>query len=106
MEIGQFHAPGRFTPRRKDPETHWIGGLVGPKACLDAAAKSKIPCPSRESKLGRPAYSLVTILTELSRLFPYSECSNSGVIWHIWNPYIERTWTSEKWRKTGLDKVT
>jgi hypothetical protein len=27
--------PGRFTPGERVPGTHWIGGLVGPRAGLD-----------------------------------------------------------------------
>jgi hypothetical protein len=38
---------------------------VGPRAGLDAVAKRKIPCPSPESKPGRPARSLAIILTEI-----------------------------------------
>jgi hypothetical protein len=37
--------PGRFTPRERDPGTHWIGGRVGPRAVLDAVMKRKIPSP-------------------------------------------------------------
>jgi hypothetical protein len=36
---GQLHAP----------DTHWIGGWVGPRAVLDAVVKRKIPSPRRES---------------------------------------------------------
>jgi hypothetical protein len=60
--------PGRFTPHRKSPSTHWIGGWVRPRANIDAVANRKIPCPCRESNPGRSAHSLVTKLTELSRL--------------------------------------
>jgi hypothetical protein len=41
--------PGRFTPRKRAPGTHWIGGWVGPRAVLDAVVKRKIPSPRRES---------------------------------------------------------
>jgi len=42
---------------------------VGPRASLDAVAKKKIHAPdSRELNPGSPACSLVTALTELSRL--------------------------------------
>jgi len=63
----------RFTPRPlhlrgKSPGNHWIGGWLGPRAGLDAMAKRKIPYPCRVSNSGRPARSLVTILTELFRL--------------------------------------
>jgi len=30
---------GRFTPRERAPDTHWIGGWVGHRAGLDAVAK-------------------------------------------------------------------
>jgi hypothetical protein len=43
---------------------------VGSSARLDAVAKRKIPRPCRESNPGRPARSLVTILTELLRFVP------------------------------------
>jgi hypothetical protein len=42
--------PGRFTPRERTPDTHWIGGWVGPRAGLDAVVKRKIPSPCRDSK--------------------------------------------------------
>jgi hypothetical protein len=38
---------------------------------MDAVVKSKIPCSCQESNPGRPDRSLVTILTELSRLMTY-----------------------------------
>jgi hypothetical protein len=41
---------------------------VGPRAGLDAVAKRKTLYPCRDSNPGRPVRSLVTILTELSRL--------------------------------------
>jgi hypothetical protein len=39
----------RFTPRKRAPGTHWIGGWVGPRAVLEAVVKRKIPSPRRES---------------------------------------------------------
>jgi hypothetical protein len=30
---------GRFTPRKRAPGAHWIGGWVGPRAVLDAVVK-------------------------------------------------------------------
>jgi hypothetical protein len=50
---GQRHAPPRFTPGKRTPGTHWIGGWVGPRAGLDAGARIKI-CPYRGSNLDRP----------------------------------------------------
>jgi hypothetical protein len=41
--------PGLFTPRGRAPDTHWIGGWVGPRAVLDAVVKRKIPSPCRDS---------------------------------------------------------
>jgi hypothetical protein len=52
--------------RKRVPGTHWIGGWVDSRADPKAVAKRNNPC--RESSLGRPTRSLVTILTELSRL--------------------------------------
>jgi hypothetical protein len=34
--------PGRFTTGERTPVTHWIGGWVGPRACLDDVEKKKI----------------------------------------------------------------
>jgi hypothetical protein len=44
----------RFTPRKRTPGTHWIGGWVGPRAVLDAVVKRKIPNPRRESNPRTP----------------------------------------------------
>jgi len=33
--------PGRFTPGKEPPDTHWIGSWVGRRAGLDAVAKRK-----------------------------------------------------------------
>jgi hypothetical protein len=63
--------PVRFTPRERARSAHWIGGLVGPRADLDAVVKRKIPSSRRESNPKNPdraARSLVAISTELSRL--------------------------------------
>jgi hypothetical protein len=37
------------------PRIHWIGGWVGPRACLDPMKKRKIPCSCWEFNPGRPA---------------------------------------------------
>jgi hypothetical protein len=55
----------------KDPRTHWIGGWVAPRATLDMVVMRKYPYPRWESNPGRPAHSLVTILTELPQLSKY-----------------------------------
>jgi hypothetical protein len=41
--------PGRFTPRERSPDTHWIGGWVDPRAVVDAVVKRKIPNPHLKS---------------------------------------------------------
>jgi hypothetical protein len=46
--------PGRFTPKERAPGTHWIRGLVGPRAILDAVVKGKIPSLRRESNPRTP----------------------------------------------------
>jgi len=33
----------------RDPDTHWIGGWVGPRAILDVVVKREIPSPCRVS---------------------------------------------------------
>jgi hypothetical protein len=42
-DAGEWSASqaGRFTPRERAPGTHWIGGWVGPRAGLDAVAKTE-----------------------------------------------------------------
>jgi hypothetical protein len=59
--------PGRFTPFEKSPGTHWIGDWVGHRVGLGAVVRRENPISCCESNLGRPARSLVTILTELPR---------------------------------------
>jgi hypothetical protein len=51
LDGGEWSAsrPGRFTPREKAPDTHWIGGWVGPRGGLDAVMKRKILSPCRDS---------------------------------------------------------
>jgi hypothetical protein len=51
--------PGRFTPRKRVPGIHWIGGWVGPRAVLDAVVKRKIPSPRLESNPRTPIVQLV-----------------------------------------------
>jgi hypothetical protein len=44
MEVsGQLHAPTALPPRDTAPDTHWIGGWMGPRAVLNTVAKRKIP---------------------------------------------------------------
>jgi hypothetical protein len=46
--------PGRFTPRERDPGTHWRGGWVGPRVVLDTVVKRKIPSLRQESNPRTP----------------------------------------------------
>jgi hypothetical protein len=41
--------PGRFTPKERDPGTHWIGGWVDPRTGLDTVVNRKIPSHCRDS---------------------------------------------------------
>jgi hypothetical protein len=51
LDGGEWSASrfSRFTPRERDPGTHWLGGWVGPRAVLDSVVKRKIPSLLRES---------------------------------------------------------
>jgi hypothetical protein len=55
MEVsGQLHAPATLPFRERPPGTHWIGGWVGPRVVLNAAMKTEIPSPRRESNIRTP----------------------------------------------------
>jgi hypothetical protein len=42
MEVsGQVHAPAALPPGKEPPDTHWIGGWVGPSVGLDDMEKRK-----------------------------------------------------------------
>jgi hypothetical protein len=46
---GQLHAPAVFTSGEDASGTHWIGGLVSPRAGLNALEKGKnVPLPGIE----------------------------------------------------------
>jgi hypothetical protein len=51
LDGGEWSAscPGRFTPRERTPDTHWIGGWVGLRAGLVTVVKRKIPSSRWES---------------------------------------------------------
>jgi hypothetical protein len=70
LDGGEWSAscPVPFIHRQRAPDTHWIGGRVGPRARLDTVAKRKNPlvAPCREMNPVRPVLSLVSILSELS----------------------------------------
>jgi len=56
--------PGHFTPGERTPDTYWLKACMDPTAGQDVEASRKNPSPCRESNSGRPARSLVIILTE------------------------------------------
>jgi hypothetical protein len=69
MEVsGQLQALATSFLGKRAPGTHWIGGWVGPWTGLDTVVKRNILSSCREFNPDRPARSLVTTLTELSRL--------------------------------------
>jgi hypothetical protein len=81
LDGGEWSAShvGRFTPRERDPGTHWIGGWVGPRAVLDAV-KRKIPSPYRESNPRTPIVQPVAqCYTDwaITALFRIALCVNS-----------------------------
>jgi hypothetical protein len=49
--------PGRFTSNERAPDTHWIGGWVGPRTGLEDADKRKFLSQQGVElrSLGRPA---------------------------------------------------
>jgi hypothetical protein len=69
LDAGERSAsrPGLFTLRVKAPGTHWIGDWVDYRIVTDAMGFHN--CPWRESNTGRQARSLVSVLSQLLRLF-------------------------------------
>jgi len=63
--------PGRFIPKERAPNIHWIEGRMGPRAGMDAMVKRKIPTPYRESNPHHPARSPALILT----ILPQYDCA-------------------------------
>jgi hypothetical protein len=49
--------PGHFIPRERVPGTHWMGGWVDPRKCLDTVVKRNIFCPFRKLNIGSPTRS-------------------------------------------------
>jgi len=45
LDGGEWSAsrPGRFTPRERAPDTHWIGGWICSRAILDMVTINKPP---------------------------------------------------------------
>jgi hypothetical protein len=58
--------PGRFTPRKRTPGTHWTGGYVDAKPDMDTTVKRKFPAlPGPELPVMQPVAQRYT--TELPR---------------------------------------
>jgi hypothetical protein len=51
---------GRFTPGERAPGTHWIGGQVGPRACLNDEKRKFLTLPGRELRPVQPVASRYT----------------------------------------------
>jgi len=45
---GQLHAPAALPSGKESPNSRWVGGWVGPRAGLDAVAKTENPSPFQE----------------------------------------------------------
>jgi hypothetical protein len=72
--------------------THWIGGWVGTRAGLDAVTRRNHPILRRESNPCCPSRSLVTILTELSRIFVHTRLISLFVVmFYLIRRYITST---------------
>ena len=68
MEVsGQHHASATLY-KGKNHGTHWIGGGVGPKNSPDVVRQRKISTTAGIRTPDRPARSLITIPTTISRL--------------------------------------
>jgi hypothetical protein len=69
-------------PSGENPDTHWLGGWVGPGAGLDIFEKRKISCPSRDSNHELPtSYLNICIPHQIPWIgaFWYS-CFGNGVL--------------------------
>jgi hypothetical protein len=94
LDGGEWWAsrPCRSKPGERAPDTHWIGGWVGPRVGLDAVGKRKI-LHCWEANPGRPARS-----PSLYRLsYPEYVCvcvcvCVRGRVKHIWSSLITGYW--------------
>jgi hypothetical protein len=73
--------PGCFTPWERGPDSHWIGGRVGPRADLEAVEKRKfLTLPGLKLRpLGSPA-SCYTDYAILAPFKPQGKLKNSHTI--------------------------
>jgi hypothetical protein len=81
LDGGEWSASrsGRFTHRKRAPDTHWIGGWVGPRAVLDAVVKRECPSPRRESNPRTP------IVQRVGQC--YTDWAITALLWDSW-PYF------------------
>jgi hypothetical protein len=69
--------PCRFTPGERAADTHWIGGWVGPRACLDPSEKRKSftagvePWRYTDSAIPTPAIVIIIIIIIIIILLDY-----------------------------------
>jgi hypothetical protein len=72
LDGGEWSASrlGRFTPRKRAPSAHRIGGWVGPRAVLDAVVKRKIPNHLQESNLIVYCFEFNDCYEDLSEVLP------------------------------------
>jgi hypothetical protein len=71
--------PGHFTHKERVPDTHWVGGWVGPVVGLDTVSKRKIPSPCRDSNSDRPARS--QSLYQMSYPASYTHTKQQVKLW-------------------------
>jgi len=64
--IGQLHDPAALTPGKAPPNP--LDRRLGGPQIRSGRGDEKNSCPCRESNPGRPARSLVNVVSELSRL--------------------------------------
>jgi len=89
---------GRFNPVEKTLVTHWLGGWVGFQSQSGVVPKRKIPYPYQESDPGRPARSVVYILTELPQIWVMRSVSHYCVSYAC---YL--AWTGVSWESCKMD---
>jgi len=56
LDGGEWSAsrPDRFTSRERDPDAHWLGGWMGPRAGMEAVVRTRTPDhPARKGKSDR-----------------------------------------------------
>jgi hypothetical protein len=59
MEMsGQLHIPSQFTPMEVALGTHWVGGLVGIRASLNALENRRISAPAEIQTLSPQSFSM------------------------------------------------